>query len=465
MKYFDRLIDKSLLKWINNTNNKQPLILNGIRQVGKTTSILEFANTYFDETYIYINPNDNVEIINKLLQKNKIIDLMKEINELFNTKLDDEWLLIFDCIEDYTKILNCLKQYNSTNNLPQIVCVGNFNQEQLSIYQDFFEIQTMYGFTFYEFLMALDKDILSIRTQDYNLTQQELEKIFNLWEHFIIIGNLPEIIHNYVNYPEFLYNKTNATNNINNIQNNAFINHINDINMQITNRIERNKGLLIFDNIIKFVGMENNTFTFSTIDKNARFRDYKNTINLLLNTNLIIKANCVKDIYHPSSSYIDSKFKLFYENFGFISYLLSDINIFNFFESNDNKCNCYKESMAINFIYSELYKKGNKLYFYKYIVDGVSYEVSLILRDINNNTIPVFVSLNKNIKKNIITFLKKHQNINVVIFLTSSNCEIFKYENKEIIILPIFIISFFEINDQKIDVDLIKWKITKKIIS
>ena len=51
--YLKRKIDKYLLDWKNNPN-KKPLIIKGARQIGKTESILKFANDNYNNV-IYIN--------------------------------------------------------------------------------------------------------------------------------------------------------------------------------------------------------------------------------------------------------------------------------------------------------------------------------------------------------------------------------------------------------------------------
>ena len=53
MKYLTRKIDAFLLDWKSNSNHN-PLIVKGARQIGKTESILHFANNNYANV-IYIN--------------------------------------------------------------------------------------------------------------------------------------------------------------------------------------------------------------------------------------------------------------------------------------------------------------------------------------------------------------------------------------------------------------------------
>ena len=49
-----RKIYDKLLEWKNNTTNKKPLMIFGVRQSGKTYIIDEFCRSEF-ENYVYIN--------------------------------------------------------------------------------------------------------------------------------------------------------------------------------------------------------------------------------------------------------------------------------------------------------------------------------------------------------------------------------------------------------------------------
>ena len=53
MQYFRRKIDEFLENWKTNSDRK-PLIIKGARQVGKTESILHFANKHY-KNVVYIN--------------------------------------------------------------------------------------------------------------------------------------------------------------------------------------------------------------------------------------------------------------------------------------------------------------------------------------------------------------------------------------------------------------------------
>lgn len=56
----ERFILKKLLQWKNSTNRK-PLILNGVRQAGKTWVLKEFGRRCY-ETVAYFNFDENEEL-------------------------------------------------------------------------------------------------------------------------------------------------------------------------------------------------------------------------------------------------------------------------------------------------------------------------------------------------------------------------------------------------------------------
>jgi predicted AAA+ superfamily ATPase len=88
----NREITNELINWKNRTNRK-PFIVRGARQVGKTYTIEQFANTHFKNA-IKINFEEQIEL-KPLFKTQKIEQILNELSILYSTDIIHGETLIF----------------------------------------------------------------------------------------------------------------------------------------------------------------------------------------------------------------------------------------------------------------------------------------------------------------------------------------------------------------------------------
>ena len=105
----ERLILKRLLEWKNSPYRK-PLILKGVRQVGKTWILKEFGRRYYDNT-AYFNFDEHEEY-KQFFETTKDVDrLLQNLMLASGQKITPEkTLIIFDEVQDCPKVINSLPQ-------------------------------------------------------------------------------------------------------------------------------------------------------------------------------------------------------------------------------------------------------------------------------------------------------------------------------------------------------------------
>ena len=99
----DRKIEQKLLDW-KQQELKLPLVIKGARQVGKTTSVLEFAKKHYETVYelnFYKNPSI-ATIFNDDLDADT---LLSKISFKFPTRIFQKGKTLFRC--DHFKHLPC----------------------------------------------------------------------------------------------------------------------------------------------------------------------------------------------------------------------------------------------------------------------------------------------------------------------------------------------------------------------
>ena len=115
--YFRRKIDDFLLNWKDDVAHK-PLIIKGARQIGKTESILHFANRAYTNV-IYIN-----FVLDKrfraIVSDGYDVDTVIKNISLADPNLNfipGETIIIFDEIQEYPDVATCLKSFNIDGSL------------------------------------------------------------------------------------------------------------------------------------------------------------------------------------------------------------------------------------------------------------------------------------------------------------------------------------------------------------
>ena len=122
--YLKRKIDNYLVEWKNNPNHK-PLIIKGARQIGKTESVLHFANkNYKNVIYInfalekkYLSITDNGYDVNTVIKNITLVTPSIKF-------IENETIIIFDEIQDYPDIATTLKAFCIDKRF-DVICSGS----------------------------------------------------------------------------------------------------------------------------------------------------------------------------------------------------------------------------------------------------------------------------------------------------------------------------------------------------
>ena len=92
---------------------RKPLILKGVRQVGKTWILKEFGRQYYENT-AYFNFDENEEY-------KQFFETTKDVNRILQNLMlasgqkimPEKTLIIFDEVQDCPKVINSMKLYMS----------------------------------------------------------------------------------------------------------------------------------------------------------------------------------------------------------------------------------------------------------------------------------------------------------------------------------------------------------------
>ncbi len=199
-----REIIQYLREW-KNRKNRNPLILRGARQVGKTYIIEKFAKTDF-KNCLKINLEEKPEL-KRLFFDNNVKRILTEITILLNEDVNyGNTLLFIDEIQTCPEAIQSLRYFKE--NIPElhVICAGSLldhtlNEMKSPMPVGRVEFLYMYPMNFKEFLVAINQKKLVSYIEEFNFTKPFSEVIHNqISQHlrfYFFIGGMPAVVKTY----------------------------------------------------------------------------------------------------------------------------------------------------------------------------------------------------------------------------------------------------------------------------
>ena len=134
-----RLFEKKLLDW-KQSGMKKPLMIVGVRQIGKTYIIEKFAKENFEQ-YLYFNLEKNEEIRNIFEKTIDDVKIIEELELYLGRKIDiDKTIFFFDEVQTSENFIVSLKYFNESNRPYKIVCAGSLLGVKLNRFKSSFPV-------------------------------------------------------------------------------------------------------------------------------------------------------------------------------------------------------------------------------------------------------------------------------------------------------------------------------------
>lgn len=313
----ERLIIKKLLAW-KNSKYRKPLILKGVRQVGKTWLLKEFGKRYYENT-AYFNFDENEEYKQFFETTKDVERILQNLTLASGQKITPEsTLIIFDEVQESPKVINAMKYF--CENAPQyhVACAGSLLGIALAKPAsfpvgkvDFLEVNPM---SFTEFLLANGDANLVEYLQSVDVLEPLPDAFFNpLYEKlkmYYVTGGMPEAVEMWTKERSVDLMQA-ALSNILAAYERDFAKHP-DVK-------EFPKISLLWKSIPSQLARENKKFIYKVVKEGARAREYEDALQWL------VDAGLVKKIYRstapglPIAAYDDvSAFKIYLADVGLL---------------------------------------------------------------------------------------------------------------------------------------------------
>jgi predicted AAA+ superfamily ATPase len=195
---FKRLIINELIEWKNSVERK-PLILRGARQVGKTSVVHQLGGKY--KQYIYLNLELDAELFLQNITVEKLVEAIFFIHKKEISLIKDT-LLFIDEIQEVPSAINMLRYFYEKFPQLHVIAAGSLLETILKEETRFpvgrVQFKVMHPFSFKEYLMALEETNLVEALNTIDTKPYAVEKIFEHFHTYTLIGGMPEIVAHYV---------------------------------------------------------------------------------------------------------------------------------------------------------------------------------------------------------------------------------------------------------------------------
>lgn len=293
----ERKIYKQLIDWKEKSAGKTALLIDGARRVGKSYIVEDFAKKNY-KSYILIDFNrvDNSvkELFNSYL--NDLDTFYMYLSTYFNVKLfERESLIIFDEVQLFPKARSAIKflvqdgryDFIETGSLVSI----KTNIQEIVIPSEERHI-TLYPMDFEEFLQATDNAMMydfikKMWKQKKPMGQIMHRKAINLFRQYLVVGGMPQVVKTYIETKDFKQ-VDEIKRDILNLYRNDIIRHAKGSEIKVQS---------IFDEIPSALQRHERKFKLSSLQKNAKYRDYEDAFFWLSDS--MIVNNCY-NISEPS---------------------------------------------------------------------------------------------------------------------------------------------------------------------
>ena len=385
-----RILMNGLIEWKENPH-KKPLILQGVRQCGKTYLVKEFGARYYDDVF-YCKFDEDKSLEDFFEPDLDPYRIIKDMSIMHGKDIKPQkTLIVFDEVQSCGKALTALKYFYEDAPEYHIIAAGSLLGVAIPKGTSFpvgkVEFLTLFPMSFYEFLLAQNEKLaerLKESPLEDSVWQSFQTRLEEKYRDYQIVGGMPEAVQSWID--------SKSIEGVEKIQSQIIRSYENDFAKYAPMHYFP-KLSAVWNAIPGQLAKENRKFIFSQVKKSWRAKDLEDALEWLIRAGLVYKVENIEKPYFPLSAYANHTFfKLYLSDIGLLRRLIN-LPPSVLLDKSDN----YKEfkgAVAENFICCELKRiYEEKIYYWTAEGSGQA-EVDFIVQD-NADIIPVEVKAGK----------------------------------------------------------------------
>jgi len=331
---FKRKIENILQSWLDDPSHK-PLVVKGVRQCGKTSSIVDFAHKHFKHV-VYLDFREHPDY-KKFFTPNLEVDaiIMRITAAMPSIEVEaGETCFVFDEIQDCPKARGSLK-YFYLDGRYEVMCTGSLlgvngyktleekkEEEEASIPVGFEDIVDMYPMDFEEWLWAngiKDMHIEYLRKclASENPVEEALHERFReLLHQYVVVGGMPEVVTTFMDTKQI--GKVLA------VQRRIVDEYKSDM-VKYAATADKSRIRECFESIPAQLAREYKKFSYTLVRKGGRGRDYAGSLQWIEDAGIVRRCYNTRITELPlDGQRIPSEFKVYMADIGLLIAMLEE---------------------------------------------------------------------------------------------------------------------------------------------
>lgn len=323
-----RKIEKTLLNWLN-TENRNPLILKGCRQCGKTFSVLRFAQQHYKHV-VYLNFFENPDyktIFEGSLKVDDVVLMMSAFVGANVRFIPHETVIVLDEIQECPRARAALKFFKLDGRFDvlatgSLLGISGYRSEDYSVLVGYETIIDMFPLDFEEFLWAngIEDSLIALLKQcleeERPVPEALHQRMRDLLLQYVVVGGMPHIVDQFIKEKNVAFVRE---------EQKLLIRSFEDDMVKYAQSADKSRIRECFESIPKQLARDNKKFQFSLIKKTARSNQYVGSLQWLEDTGLIRRCyNLTLPELPLEGNACHDKFKVYMADTGLFVGMLED---------------------------------------------------------------------------------------------------------------------------------------------
>lgn len=323
-----RKIEKTLLNWLN-TENRNPLILKGCRQCGKTFSVLQFAQQHYKHV-VYLNFFENPDyraIFEGSLKVDDVVLMMSAFVGANVRFIPHETVIVLDEIQECPRARAALKFFKLDGRFDvlatgSLLGISGYRSEDYSVPVGYETIIDMFPLDFEEFLWAngIEDSLIALLKQcleeERPVPEALHQRMRDLLLQYVVVGGMPHIVDQFIKEKNVAFVREGQK---------LLIRSFEDDMVKYAQSADKSRIRECFESISKQLARDNKKFQFSLIKKTARSNQYVGSLQWLEDTGLIRRCyNLTLPELPLEGNACHDKFKVYMADTGLFIGMLED---------------------------------------------------------------------------------------------------------------------------------------------
>lgn len=400
-----RKIYDELLNW-KNKKNRECLLVQGARQIGKTYIIEKFGKNQYS-SYIYLNFYQNPDHKKIFEGSLEAVEIYKKISLYVKEVhfIEHDTLIFLDEIQDCPNARTALK-FLAIDNRYDVIASGSLlglhYKEMLSIPVGYERTLEMFSLDFEEFLWAIGRTSESIEVlREYFEKREKIdagihEQFMSALREYLVVGGMPEVVN--------VFLKTNNYQEAYATQKKIMESYREDIK-HYASATARQKISDCYLSIPRQLTKEYTKFQYKVVSKEGNARKYENCLNWLADAGMIKLCLNVSTPQFPLIAYEKpDQFKVYVTDIGLLTSLYG-------YETQaallkDTLTGPAKGGIYENLVFDMLIKRGFALNYYKN--SNNTQEIEFIFAK-NSSVIPIEVKSKRGATLSLNSFIAEYK--------------------------------------------------------